>query len=105
MTGDGNIEIDDIGEFANQWLEITESGDTNGDHAVNCYDLQALCSEWLGTMLSLQADFNTDRSVDFRDFAVIGGRWGRKHLYPPADFNTDGRVDFCDFARLAEIGF
>jgi len=105
LTGDGNIEIDDIGEFGNQWLETTQSGDTNGDHAVNCYDLQALCSEWLGTMLGLQADFNTDRSVDFRDFAVIGGRWGRNHLYPPADFNTDGRVDFCDFARLADMRF
>ena len=105
LTGDGNIGIDDIGEFVNQWLETAQSGDTNGDRAVNCYDLQALCSEWLGTMLGLQADFNTDRSVDFRDFAVIGSKWGRNHLYPPADFNTDGRVDFCDFARLADMRF
>jgi hypothetical protein len=101
LTGDRNIGIDDIGEFAKQWLETTQPGDAHGDHAIDCRDLQTLCSQWLGDKLGSQADFNLDRSVDFLDFAFIGGKWRRNHLYLPTDFNADGRVDFSDFARLA----
>jgi hypothetical protein len=72
LTEDGSVEINDVAEFANQWLKTTQLADTNDDYVVNFYDLRALCLEWLGTGRGLQADFNRDESVDFRDFAILG---------------------------------
>jgi len=102
LTRDGSVDINDVGEFVNQWLETTQLADTNNDYVVNFYDLRALCSEWLRTGRGLQADFNRDRSVDFRDFAILVGEWRQNCFYLPADFNKDGRVDFTDFAELAD---
>ena len=101
LNRDGIVDINDLGEFVNQWLHTTQLADTNDDRVVNFYDLRALCSEWLRTADGLQADFNVDESVDFRDFAILGGEWRQNCSYLPADFNKDGRVDSSDFAELA----
>jgi hypothetical protein len=101
LRGDGIVDINDVGEFVNQWLQTTQLADTNDDYVVNFYDLRALCLEWLGSGHGLQADFNKDESVDFRDFAILGGEWRQNCFYLPADFNKDCRVDFSDFAELA----
>jgi 3-phytase len=101
LRQDGIIDINDVGEFVNQWLQTTQLADTNDDYVVNFYDLLALCSGWLGTGRGLQVDFNKDESVDFRDFAILGGEWRQNCFYLPADFNKDCRVDFSDFAELA----
>ena len=101
LNRDGIVDINDLGEFVNQWLHTTQLADVNDDRVVNFYDLRALCSEWLRTADGLQADFNVDESVDFRDFAILGGEWRQNCFYLPADFNKDGRVDSSDFADLA----
>jgi hypothetical protein len=101
LTEDGSVEINDVTEFANQWLKTTQLADINDDRVVNFYDLHALCLEWLGSGRGLQADFNMDESVDFRDFAILGSEWRQNCFYLPADFNKDCRVDFSDFAEMA----
>jgi len=68
LTGDGNIEIDDVEDFANQWLETTQSGDAKGEFAV-------IGSRWRQKLLYPSADFNMDGRVDFCDFASLADKW------------------------------
>jgi 3-phytase len=100
LTRDGKIDNNDISAFLKQWLGKPQLSDTNDDHAVDFYDLGALCSEWLKTGLSLQADFNGDKSVDFKDFSVLAGEWRQNGSCLLSDIEKDGHVNFRDFSKL-----
>ena len=102
LTRDGVLDVNDIADFIDYWLQTTKLANANGDYVVNFYDLVILCSEWLETGNDLQADFNKDRLVALGDFAILGSQWQKRCSYLPADFNRDGSVDFLDFAELSE---
>jgi hypothetical protein len=56
LTQDGIVDANDVGEFAGQWLETTQAGDTNNDHVINYHDLRTLCSGWLAGQTHLNSE-------------------------------------------------
>ncbi len=73
--------IDATGNFSTQAASVTINnppppitGDLNGDHKVNIYDLSILLSHW---QKSGAGDFNNNGKVDIFDLSVLLSRYGQ----------------------------
>ncbi len=78
--GDGNVDVNDLGMFTEQWL-MTDS------------------------LYPLLADIDLSGFVDMIDFVILGGQWMQPGGDPSADIDPlggDGIVDFNDLNIITE---
>jgi hypothetical protein len=81
-TGDGKVDLADLGVLASNWgpavTSDTEIGDANADGEVSLADLGILASNWGRTDVFGPAfgDANFDGGVDLADLGILAANWG-----------------------------
>jgi hypothetical protein len=84
---DGLVDVNDIGIFADGWLDNTDWRNWGDD---NCYMVELL-----------ESDLNGDGTVDFRDFGILAGDWLSTGECMGSDIDCSGTVNWGDVSRLA----
>ncbi|MHC4867312.1 MAG: dockerin type I domain-containing protein [Planctomycetota bacterium] len=87
LTGDGQIQLDDLDEFTDLWLTGIEqhiSGDINNDGTANSADFAVLAGRWLDTVCDdcAGADLTGDGNVDEEDLAEFTENWLKSATMP-----------------------
>jgi hypothetical protein len=115
---DEKVDLYDLGDFFNHWLESAGTSpyaffDVSGNRLIDMPDLDALCNAWLmdcnsGNNWCSNFDTTKDGKVNFNDFADFAEVWmfQMRKATPQFDglydLNHNGQTDFIDFGILAE---